>query len=497
MTRRSLATGAAASAASLAVLWAVSRAAPAIQFPPSSLADRVVRLTPGWLATAAIDRLQHGALPLLVAVVTVVLGVAGALAVLAAGPGRPGALRAGALVAALDGGAGAVAPVAPSAAAIVLAAVAGGGVYALVLDALRAGRAPGGRAAHDPARREALRRLALGLLGIGLGAGGLGRLLGSASSPSAASLAAARRLDRSAAGALPRLAGLAAPVTPVADHYVVDIDINDPLVDVGQWRLAVRGLVDRPLRLGFDELQRRFALVEEVSVLTCISNRVGGPLVGNSAWTGVRLRDVLRAAGVRPGAVDVAFRCADGYSVGVPLAAALDPSALVAVGQDGRALEREHGFPCRVRLPALYGMMNAKWIEAIEVVDRRFLGYWQQQGWAYAARVRTESRIDRPRQARAGAPVWIAGVAWAGTRGVSAVEVSLDRGRTWRRAQVEPALSPLAWRRWGYRWTPARRGRHRVTCRATDGDGRVQDPSVRPPHPSGASGYHTVDVTVT
>jgi hypothetical protein len=142
-------------------------------------------------------------------------------------------------------------------------------------------------------------------------------------------------------------------------------------------------------------------------------------------------------------------------------------------------------------------MMNAKWLESIEVVDHRFEGYWQKQGWSDVGIVRTESRIDTPSNTRHGLATWIAGVAWAGDRGVSAVEVSLDGGRTWDRAKLHQPISPLSWTQWAYRWTPSRPGPYTIACRATDGKGMRQDAVKRPPHPSGASGYHEVRIEVT
>ena len=136
------------------------------------------------------------------------------------------------------------------------------------------------------------------------------------------------------------------------------------------------------------------------------------------------------------------------------------------------------------------------WVQSIELVDRPYRGYWAQQGWSASAVVRTESRIDTPRRARAGVPTWVAGVAWAGLRGIARVEVSLDDGRTWREATLNPSLSRSAWTQWAYRWTPERPGRHALRCRAADGSGRLQDARRRPPHPSGASGYHRVTVDV-
>jgi DMSO/TMAO reductase YedYZ molybdopterin-dependent catalytic subunit len=297
--------------------------------------------------------------------------------------------------------------------------------------------------------------------------------------------------------AFPRIPQLTPEVTAVADHYIVDIDISKPVLDAGSWRLRVEGLVDRPLALGFDELQGRFSLVSEYAVLTCISNPVDGPLVGNSLWEGVRLRDLLDAAGVSPRAWGLAVSCADGYSAGIPFVAARHESALAAIAQNGQPLTREHGFPCRLRVPALYGMLNPKWVTELRVVEHPYVGYWAQQGWSRTAHVRTEARVDTPQTARAGEPVWIAGVAWAGTRGISRVEVSTDRGGTWRSATLHEPLSRSAWTQWAHLWTPPSSGQYQILCRATDGHGRTQDPRLRAPHPSGASGYPQRGVSVT
>jgi DMSO/TMAO reductase YedYZ molybdopterin-dependent catalytic subunit len=491
--RRAAAAGALATAPAIAVGWALSHAFDQLPFAPFALADRIVRITPGPVATAAIDRLHHAALPLLAG--TVVAGFVGLGAVLAAvrAVGRWPAAAAGAPMAGALLAAALVAPVDTRPAGALAAAALGGALYALALAALCPRKAPAA-VAFDPERRRALVAVAAATAGALLAADPLGRLVGARASRLrllATAMPARRRPP------FPGVAGLSPEVTSVADHYVVDIDIEVPDVDVGSWRLEVGGLVERPLRLGFEELQQRFALVEETAVLTCISNPVGGPLVGNSAWTGVRLRDVLAAARPSWNAVALAVTCADGYTAGIPLRAALHDSALVAVGHDGRALTREHGFPCRLRVPALYGMLNPKWVRSIELVDRPYRGYWAQQGWSATAVVRTASRIDTPRRARAGVPTWIAGVAWAGLRGIARVEVSLDDGRTWRGATLNPPLSPWGWTQWAYRWTPERPGQHALGCRATDGTGRVQDPHPRPPHPAGASGYHRVTLNVS
>jgi DMSO/TMAO reductase YedYZ molybdopterin-dependent catalytic subunit len=304
-----------------------------------------------------------------------------------------------------------------------------------------------------------------------------------------------------ARGSFPEIAGLSPEVTSAADHYVVDVNLVRPSVEATTWSLAVNGEVRRPLELSFDELQERFEVVEQYSVLSCISNEVGGPLVGHSAWRGVRLKDVLEEAGVGESAVDVVFTAADGYTDSITIETAMDPVVLLAVAQNGEPLTRDHGFPCRVRVPALYGMKNVKWLQSIEVVDRDYKGYWMKRGWSDVAVVRTQSRIDvagSERSASTGVATWIAGVAWAGDRGIERVEVSTDGGDSWLEAQLrEPIEGNLSWRQWAYRWTPGRAGAANVLCRATDGDGEVQTQEAAAPHPAGATGYHSVEVTVT
>jgi hypothetical protein len=210
----------------------------------------------------------------------------------------------------------------------------------------------------------------------------------------------------------------------------------------------------------------------------------------------VPLREVLAAARHRREAVDVVFRCADGYSASIPLRSAMDRSVLLAIAQNGRPLAQEHGFPCRVRAPAFYGIKNVKWLEEIELVESDHQSYWTRRGWTERGVVRTQSRIDTPRSARRGEETWIAGVAWAGTRGIARVEVSVDGGETWRTARLKQPVSELAWTQWASPWVPDRSGTHVLACRATDGTGLRQERRHRRPHPSGASGYHEVDVVV-
>jgi DMSO/TMAO reductase YedYZ molybdopterin-dependent catalytic subunit len=482
--RRRALDGALAGAAALAAVWLLVALEPAAPFAPLALADRVVRVTPGDVAAWLIDHLGHDAQRLLAGVA--VAAFVGLAAVLSAGGGRARAPFAfGACIAA----AAWTEPGRVSMRWSLIAAVFAAGVFAASLALLRSREI----AVEPFARARIDRRAAIALIAASTGALLGARLL---TGVRRAGVTLASPFAATVDDDFPAIRGLSPHVTPVADHYIVDIDLTDPVLGAADWRLRVDGHVDRPLTFSFDDLQRRFELVAEYSTLTCISNEVGGELVGSSEWLGVRLGDVLAACGVRAGAQEVALDCADGYSAGLPLGVARHPSTLVALGQNGKALTREHGFPCRIRAPALYGMMNAKWLERIEVLDHPYAGYWQRAGWTANAEVRTESRIDAVTPREAGQGGWIAGVAWAGIRGVAAVEISTDGGRSWHRARLRTPLSPWAWTQWALAWTPPAAGRYEITCRATDGEGHTQDARSRPPHPSGASGYDRVAMTI-
>ena len=339
--RRAAVDGLLAATLGLAATFVASIAAPALEFPPFALADRIVRITPGSVATLAIDRLQHEALALLGLLAVLgflLLGTAISLASRSAGRVPPwaagGAFTAGLAAAELS------APVPPPTVALLAIAAGAGGLFAAALQWLR--RLAPRRRRFDPGRRRVLAQLGGGGAALLLGGTVLGLLGGSSERAPVTGLLRPRPPHR---GPFPRIAGLSREVTSVASHYVVDIDLNDPVVDAGDWKLMVEGLVGRPLTLDFEELQRRFPLTGEYSVLTCISNRVGGPLVGNSLWHGVRLRELLSAAAPRRGALDVVFECADGYTAAIPLVQAMHPSVLVAIAHNGRSLTREHGFP--------------------------------------------------------------------------------------------------------------------------------------------------------
>jgi DMSO/TMAO reductase YedYZ molybdopterin-dependent catalytic subunit len=294
-------------------------------------------------------------------------------------------------------------------------------------------------------------------------------------------------------------------VTPLDAFYVVAKDLVPPRIDPSRWRLQVSGLVDGPQSFALADLAR-LPRVAGYRTLQCISLRVTtyDDLIGNQRWAGWRLRDLLTAVGIRPGARFVWWRCADGYTESLPLADALaDTTWLVdEMGPPGTPLAPEHGFPLRVLVAGRYGMKQPKWLTEIVVASEDRPGFWEGRGWDEAAVVRTYARIDRPGpgdQVVAGAPFGMFGIANAGDRGIAAVEVSLDGGMTWRWAEVERSgvgLGPLTWVRWRATVQVERPGAAILAVRAVDGQGVAQDGTPRPPLPSGATGYHRVPIVV-
>ncbi len=286
-------------------------------------------------------------------------------------------------------------------------------------------------------------------------------------------------------------------ITKNEDHYVVDTALIKPVVDAATWKLEVTGQVERPFVIGYDELLDMEA-VERPHTLECISNEIGGDLTSTAMWAGVPLRDLLARAGVKDGAFDVVLTSVDGYTDSIRIAKALDPDTLVAYLMNGYTLPQDHGYPARALIPGIYGMKNVKWVAKIEVVSFDFQGYWQERGWSDVATYNTHVRIDAPANAaRApGRGIDVAGIAFAGQRGISRVEVSVDGGQSWSDATLETPVGRHTWRRWRHAWSAAP-GRYRLVARATDGDGTVQTSVARPPFPSGSTGYHVIEVTVT
>ncbi|MEE1752453.1 sulfite oxidase [Streptomyces sp. SP18CS02] len=343
------------------------------------------------------------------------------------------------------------------------------------------------------------------------GAGAAGRALGGSRARDSAASRAAIVLPppHSPAPPVPRGAQLRVPgispfTTPNKDFYRVDTALVVPEVDATGWLLRIHGLgVRGPLTLSYRDLLRR-ELVERDITLACVSNEVGGPYVGNARWLGVRLADLLQEAGVRPpskgGPADqLVSRSVDGMTLGTPVEEVMDGrDALLAVGMNGEPLPLDHGFPVRMVVPGLYGYVSAcKWIEDIELTTfDAHDTYWVERRWAREAPVKTQSRIDTPRPfARPGAgTVMVAGVAWAQHRGIDRVELSVDGG-PWQRADLAAEDSRDTWRQWSVPWT-ATPGTHTLTVRATDGTGEVQTEKRTRTAPDGASGRHSVVVTV-
>lgn len=296
------------------------------------------------------------------------------------------------------------------------------------------------------------------------------------------------------------VAGLSDYLTPIDDFYRIDTALFVPRVNESTWRLEVKGLVDRPYSLSYDQLLR-MDMVEEPITLSCVSNEIGGDLVGNARWLGVPLADVLARAGVKRGADQIVGRSVDGFTAGFPTEAATDGrSALVVVGMNGEVLPQRHGFPARLVVAGLYGYVSAtKWLESIELTRLAdFDGYWIPRGWSKIAPVKITSRIDVPRLGDrvAAGQVVIAGVAWAPPTGISGVEISVDDG-PWTAARLGNVASSNTWVQWTAGVDLTTKGRHEVLVRATDANGRRQTAEEASPRPDGATGYHRSVFTVT
>lgn len=293
--------------------------------------------------------------------------------------------------------------------------------------------------------------------------------------------------------------GLSPIIVPNEDFYRIDTALAVPRVQLETWTLAVSGMVANPLTLTFDDLLG-MPMVERDITLSCVSNPVGGDLVGNARWQGVVLGDVLDQAGLAEGAEQLIGRSVDGFTVGFPVEAVYDGrEALIAVAMNGEPLPFEHGFPARLVVAGLYGYVSAtKWLTELELTTwEGFDAYWVPRGWAKEAPVKTQSRIDTPsgREQLAAGTVTVAGVAWAPDRGISRVEVQLGEDADWVEADLSMPLSDDAWVQWKIDWdAPA--GSHLLTCRATDGHAETQTDTIRPPAPDGATGWHSLTVTV-
>ncbi|MEV0943080.1 molybdopterin-dependent oxidoreductase [Micromonospora wenchangensis] len=380
-----------------------------------------------------------------------------------------------------------------------LPALAGAVVAALLWRFVPLPGRPEPQRGTGPTRRTLIRNAVTVLAGTAL-AGTGAALLRRAGAQDADRSRAAVRLPAPVSPAPPLPPGTAAGFhTRNTDFYRVDTALTVPRLAADSWQLRLHGLVDRPVELDFAALLDR-GLIERDITLSCVSGEVGGPYVGTARWLGVPLAPLLRQTGVRAGADQLVARSDEGMTIGTPLATVLDGrDAMLAVGMNGEPLPFTHGFPVRMLTPGVYGYAGScKWVVELEVSTfAAFDAYWVRRGWAREAPVKTASRIDRPAPfARLDAGRFtVAGVAWAQHRGIAAVEVSVDGG-PWRTAELLPTASTDTWVQWRYAWS-APPGGHSLRVRATDGTGAIQPQERRPPFPDGATGWHTVSVSVT
>jgi DMSO/TMAO reductase YedYZ molybdopterin-dependent catalytic subunit len=290
--------------------------------------------------------------------------------------------------------------------------------------------------------------------------------------------------------------GIVPAVTPVSSFYQVTKNFRDPIIDGAAWSLQIEGLVNEKIRLSYAALLALPTTVELIT-LECISNRVGGRLISTGRFEGPRLSELLGLAQPTSAARHLALHAAEGYLESLPLRD-VGREILVAHGLNGQPLTDEHGFPARLVIPGRYGMKGPKWLDRISVGASAVDGYWEARGWKPAGTVRTMSRIDAPKHGariRRG-PIEVAGVAFAGTRGVASVEVSADGGGNWASASVDPPLSAFTWVAWRWPWSPRNSGVYTLMVRARDGSGRLQEKGQEDSFPAGAAGLHMIQVSV-
>lgn len=497
--------GLAAGLAGLATSYLAASALHVRDSPLVAVAELVIRYTPGAVAETAIDRLGDADKPVLVVVIMLLLALlfawAGLLArrswwmptvlfsvLAAAGAGAVAAQRNQQLV-----------DFVPVAVGLVTWLVC----LSLVADPLRryAGHpetvAPVG--GHD-------RRTFLVRAGLVAGAAGVVGMLGRVVGSGRRRVEQTRQLlkltgvtaPRVPAGARVDVEGMTPWQTPNDDFYLIHAGITVPTIEPHDWSLRIHGMVERELVLSYDDLVSR-QFTEAWVTLCCVSNEVGGDLVGNAWWSGVRVADLLAEAGVRPGADAVKQTSDDGWTCGTPLAALTDDrNALLAVAMNGRPLPIDHGFPVRTVVPGLYGYVSAtKWVVDLEVTRfDDFDAFWTEKGWSELGPVKIASRIDVPSSDAelVAGDVRVAGVSWAQHTGIERVEVAVDGG-AWQPAELARTPSVDTWVQWAAT-LDLEPGEHVLRVRATGLDGEVQTGVVAAPVPDGATGWHEVTVSV-
>jgi DMSO/TMAO reductase YedYZ molybdopterin-dependent catalytic subunit len=382
--------------------------------------------------------------------------------------------------------------------AALLATIRGAARPALAAPVARAAGTEGGPATGPLARRSFLKATA-GVVVVGAAAASTGRWLQGRFSAAASRLAVVLPKAQTPAEAVPTgtdlgVEGISRYITPNADFYRIDTNLTVPQISTEDWTLKITGMVDEELELTYEDVLA-LPMVEERITMTCVSNEIGGTLVGNALWLGTPLEDLLDKAGIKKGADQIVGRAFDGFTTGWPVENLRDGRRpLLVVGMNGEALPLAHGFPARLIVPGLYGYVSAtKWLTEIELTTfDKFDQYWVERDWAAEGPIKTMARIDTPKglgKAPAG-KVPVGGVAWAQTRGISKVEVKIDDGE-WTPAKLAAEDGKVTWRQWVYEWD-ATPGRHTITARATDGEGEVQTEERAKPFPNGASGWHQI-----
>ena len=511
---RATLSGAVAALAGLAAAELVGLVLPGRPGAVSYAADRVIAVTPAGPREAVIGAVGTLDKPLLVAVIVAVVVGGGALI------GRGCAARtrlaprwfaAGAALGFLVAWDGNTADLLGLLLLVSIGAVVASLVWTrLVRDAGTGDAADDDEAGDDVGDSDVDRRTVLRAAGavallsaLGLGLAAAARR-GSAHTVDA--VRAALNLPRPSdpappvpAGVTPSVPGLAPAITPNADFYRIDVSLSPPIVDVNAWSVTVEGRVDRPLTLSYAELLAMPSIERHVT-LTCVSNDVGGDLVGTARWQGVRLTDLLAKVGVHDDATLVLGRSVDGFTAGFPRQLLDDGrDAMVAYAMNGEPLPLEHGFPARLVVPGLYGYVSAtKWLAAITLTTLEDdAPFWVARQWTADGRIEAASRIDVPREGAtvAAGRVAVGGRAWHQHTGVGSVDVSVDDG-PWQPATLAPALGVDTWRLWSWQWD-ATAGDHRLRVRMHDLDGTPQSAQERAVFPGASSGLHTVDVTVS
>lgn len=493
------AAGVVAGGSGLATSWFAANALHVRAWPVVAVAEWVIRHAPGGLVEQGIKHLGHRDKPVLVGTILVLL--AAAFAVLgAAGRRRWWVPVLGFLVLAVVGGlavAGERAEGGHGQVSVMAGLLTWVGVFGLVTEPLRA--ADRGEEQDTAGRRAVLRLGAVAVAAVVVGA--LAPYVGRGRR--AVDQARSRlRLPGVTRPVVPAGAdlGLAQPwATPTGSFYRIDTALSPPALDPDRWRVRIHGMVERELNLSLADLLAR-QRTEAWITLNCVSNPVGGDLIGNAWWSGVLLRSLLAEAGVRPGADAVRQTSADGWTCGTPLAALTDQrNAMLAVAINGHPLPIDHGFPVRTIVPGLYGYVSAcKWVVDLEVTTMaKAVGYWIPLGWAVDGPVKLASRIDRPTSGQVvpAGDCTLAGVAWEQETGIAKVQVSLDGG-SWVDAELGRVPGAETWVQWRV-VVPVTSGHHQAQVRAVSASGEVQTAVRRDVVPDGATGWHRVDFEVS